>query len=314
MFFLLIGCEKTQESRSKQELTKEYKQLNALLVPYQAQTAAITWPFNDAYLIQRDQLLKQLLKASPDDTEVALLTIEQRFTERFFPWPYTANPLHNYLATSVNKDEQEIVSFIKFTQKKMSRAYQDKVRLSHFELAELRSQIVATKHKLNDYTQAKQALDEFEQYLASYLPRRSNGIGTLPNGKDWYQARLNYFVGSAIKPSDILNQLLVLKPLVQSEGQFVICYTTNQCANTSGLDWRTGYSNRKQEFQSIKFGREQAIIAEVDYGVHAQSWSSEHALTVLTEQLQVNKVQAQVILSKILKEPALAMVNIPLTR
>ena len=310
--FLVIGCEKQVQTRAKQELVAEFKQLNNLLLPVSEQNTVLIWPFNDAYLIQRDQLLKQFMQAMPSDAEVALLTIEQRFTERFFPWPHNANPITNYLNTALTIDEQAIVTFINFTQKKMSRAYQDKVRLSHFELGALRNQVAQTKAKLNDYQQAYLALGQFDDYLNTYLPRRGNGIGSLPNGKDWYQARLNYFVGSAVKPTDILNSVLAIKPAVKSEEQFINCFTTTQCANTLGLDWRTSYSNRLQEFAKISFGLEQATIAEVDYGVHAQSWSSEHALTVLIKQLEIDESQAEIILSNILKEPALAMVNLPL--
>uniref|UniRef100_UPI0035643E96 hypothetical protein n=1 Tax=Pseudoalteromonas sp. TaxID=53249 RepID=UPI0035643E96 len=91
-------------------------------------------------------------------------------------------------------------------------------------------------------------------------------------------------------------------------------YTTDNCNNTFGLDWRTGYSHRLTEFKDIPFGIEQAIIAEVDYGIHAQLWSSEHALTVLRKELKLNQAQANVILARLIKEPALAMVNFPLDK
>ncbi|MFY8349098.1 hypothetical protein AAEU29_00895 [Pseudoalteromonas sp. SSM20] len=310
--FLLLGCEKPVENKSQEELIAEYKTLNNLLQPLKQQTSAPVWPFSDDYLTSRDNILKQLLRADKSNTEVALLTIEQRFTERFFPWPYNANPVLNYVNSNSQINDVALAEFITFTQGKMLSAYQDKVRLSHFELTRLQQHVAQAKNKLADYPHSVDALNTFNQYLADYVPRRSPGIGALPNGKDWYQARLNYFVVSAQKPNDILNRLLAIKTDLPSETKFITCYTTNQCNNTSGLDWRTAYSNRLEEFNNIKFGIEQAIIAEVDYGIHAQAWSSEHALTVLLNELKISNAQANLILKRILEEPALAMVNIPL--
>lgn len=310
--FLLLGCEKPVENKTQEELVAEYKALNNLLQPIKQQVHTPVWPFNNAYLTARDDILKQLLRADKSNTEVALLTIEQRFTERFFPWPYNANPVLNYVNSNSHINDAALADFIAFTQDKMVSAYQDKVRLSHFELSRLLQHVAQAKSKLADYPNSVDALNIFNQYLVDYVPRRSPGIGALPNGKDWYQARLNYFVVSAQKPNDILNRLLRIKTDLPSETKFLTCYTTNQCHNTNGLDWRTAYSNRLVEFNNIQFGIEQAIIAEVDYGIHAQAWSSEHALTVLVNELKASNDQANLILEKILKEPALAMVNIPL--
>ncbi|MCF6458259.1 DUF885 domain-containing protein [Pseudoalteromonas sp. MMG024] len=311
--FLLFGCDDASNSRSEAQLVTSLKQLNTLLYPSQSEPNDVLWPMSDRYLTLRDSLFKQLLRASEKPSQEAqLLAIEQRFTERFFPWPYNANPVLNYLQSASHVEDADLADFIAFSQQKMSNAYQDKVRLSRFELTALLRQIANAEQQLDTFLAAKVALAEFERYLKDYSPRRSPGVGALPNGKDWYQARLNYFTNAAQKPADVLNRLLTIKQSASDEPQFVVCFTTQKCANTSGLDWRTKYSDRRAEFTAVPFGKEQAVIAEVDFGIHAQAWSSEHALTVLTKQLEIDEERANRVLAKILQEPALAMVNIPL--
>ena len=313
---ILTGCNNEQTERPQSEVISDFKALNSLLYAESVQKGAGVWPFTDEYLAKKDALLNELLKLNNvESNERAisqLLKIEQRFTERFFPWPYNANPLENYSAEATELDEQAMISFVLFTQASMEKAYQDKVRMSFSEINGLQQQIEKALVAHIDSPALVTVLKRFNQYITDYLPRRSPGIGNLPNGKDWYQARLNYFVKQAMAPKDVLNRMLLVKPGLTSNPEFIRCFTSSSCANKQGLDWRTEYSDRLKEYAGIKYGLEQAIIAEVDFGVHAQAWSSEHAITVLSKELNISKQKAEAILAKILAEPGLALVNFPL--
>ncbi|WP_372767825.1 hypothetical protein, partial [Pseudoalteromonas sp.] len=160
--FLLLGCDRSNEHKSYEELIADYQHLNSLLYPVTAQSKNAVWPFSDLYLSSRNNILNQLLKASQSEAEVVLLTIEQRFTERFFPWPYNTNPVLNYINTVPKIDDAALAKFIVFSQQQMSASYHDKVRLSEFELSSLRHQVNEAKALLSPYGKSFTALTQFE--------------------------------------------------------------------------------------------------------------------------------------------------------
>lgn len=311
----LNGCEKSQNLKPTNELIYDLKALNNLFLLHDTAQTNTIWPFSNQYLKQKNTLLLTLLAKNKqqlgDKRTVELLLIEQRFTERFFPWPYNSNPISNYFNSTQQVNSLDVGVYLDNVMQTMQLAAKDHIKLNRIELAMLKSQVSIAK-ALVDRDEIVLSLTKFELFLADYIPRRSLGLGTLPNGKDWYQTRLNYFLNKPLAPNMILSRIIAIQTKSHSNQKFVRCFITDQCINSQGIDWRSGYSDRLLEFENIKFGLEQAIIAEVDFGIHAQAWSQEHALTVLTRKLSIKTSEAEQILTKIVLEPALALVNLPI--
>ena len=314
----LSACGEPSKPQDTQQLARQYKELNILLTNNGNPVDTIVFPFSEHYLKQKSQLLDAWYEQAntlDEQTlnELELLIIEQRYTERFFPWPFQTNPVKHYAARFSPFDDKRVAQYINHTRLTMESASKNKIKLGKEHYQSLLTHVEHAKEYLQQYPLSHKALSSFSDYLSAYLPRRTSGLGSLPNGKEWYQTRLNYFVGTAIEPKNIINQILILQPKIENNAAYLNCFGTHQCSNNQGIDWRTNYSNRKSEFIDIQFGYEQSVLAEVDFGVHLQNWTTEHALTVIKEKLRVNDEKAKNLFETIIDEPALAMVNLPLT-
>ncbi len=322
---VIAACSKVEApNRDLAQLTTQLQQLNLpLLVVDDKQPALSTvLPFTKEYLDSRNELLSAL--SSVDNLteyqmrELALLTIEQRYTERYFPWPPVTNVIANFNLEEGSEFNQ-LVSWLGFVESTMKQGAASKIKLNQFEHILLTKQVSQLIEFLAPKQQAESligSLTQLETYLTTYQVRNIPGLVGLPNGREWYQARLNYFNPQVSKPIDAYSQVLALQDTQQncSQEAFLKNYIgeANKQSDVTGFDWRTGYSNRLVQFESIPVCKLQLVVAEVDLGIHSQNWRLEHATNVLANKLALSKEQQFQVLAQILFEPGLALVNINL--
>lgn len=326
----VVGCSKNEDKveYSATQLKQQLVENNGLLAPHKLQSPVFSFPFDGDYLQTRNRLYDALIQS--DDLakqpfvqkELALLKIEQRFTERYLPWPAMVNVIDNFVLQYLSqpqKDETLVLQateWVNFVTERLKQAELEKIKLNQFELLLLQKQVSLTFHKMAGEPQFKalsDALITLNDYLSLYKIRKTPGLVSLPNGKEWYQARINYFTDQSIAPLALFSTVIKKQNTVNCESDAFMAHFLAQGTLTSeqsGFDWRTGYQNRLNQFQGIPVCQLQLIFAEIDLGLHSQSWSLEHANSVLQQKSTLTDAQNQMVIAKILLEPGLALINI----
>ncbi|MBE0363483.1 hypothetical protein PULV_a0934 [Pseudoalteromonas ulvae UL12] len=88
----------------------------------------------------------------------------------------------------------------------------------------------------------------------------------------------------------------------------------NASKTRDGLDWRTHYVDVVAAFQSVELSsltpahRKIALtLANVDLGIHYQSWSYQHAEQFLKDQLNLDQQQSKVLIHFIVLQPGVSI-------
>lgn len=145
-------------------------------------------PFSEAYLKDRHLILKNVAfttLTAEQQSELQYLIIQERYPERYLPWPAITN-VAKYLNSAQKAAWQKLVV------SKLKEAQESKIFYNRYEL-----------EQLIDYSKSDN-LDDLQAYLEGYKPRSRLGLYQLPNGKEWYQSKINYYYSAVEKPLTLL--------------------------------------------------------------------------------------------------------------
>lgn len=304
---LLAGCDASVRL-SFSELQSQLQQNNRLLDGDDLNSVEEVFPFDDQYLKNRHDLyqsvdLEQLSDAQKN--ELAYLQIQERYPERFLPWPSQVN-----LVAHLASDELKLKNWSRFLITRMEQAKDSNILLSRYE-----------KALLSQYIQPKAAvLNELTHYLAKYRPRTQLGLYQLPNGREWYQSKLNYYYGSVIAPDTLLNQVQHTLSNLERIGpieltntghtHFSLQYLKAHCKLVEGLNWQDLYINLPATAKGcvkVELASTQQLLLtlmEIDLGLHYQAWSEKQAKITLKKRLSLHDKDTESLIKSVVLYPA----------
>ncbi|WP_125784487.1 hypothetical protein [Pseudoalteromonas rubra] len=312
----LLGCGQNGNIFTQKELTSELYELNWFAnEPGQLRIERnLELPFTETYLKKRHDLLQRADLDNFVETaaqEAQYLSIQQRYPERFLPWPVHLNlPV---IAQAHQVESSQMDAWYGYVEARLNEARESKIVLNRVERQQLLDYLTP------DITTQSKAAQRLAEYLASYRVRSSLGMYQLPNGKEWYQSKLNFYSGSVKPPEALLNKL---QSLTSEYGEGTIDrvnFSLNQplvhqllaaCDTRAGLNWRDGFVSLQQtasQCEQTLTNTERlfaVVMMEVDLGVHYFAWSQKQALLALQSRLALNEDQAFVVLKDILFFPA----------
>ncbi|WP_052713258.1 hypothetical protein [Pseudoalteromonas rubra] len=317
---MISGCTEPHVKLSHTDLSEQLNQLNWFSYPAASQTrkplqgeGSLELPFTETYLKKRHDLL---LRADLDNfaetaaQEAQYLSIQQRYPERFLPWPVHLNlPV---IAQAHQVASSQMDAWYGYVEARLNEARESKIVLNRVERQQLLDYLTS------DITTQSKAAQSLAEYLASYRVRSSLGMYQLPNGKEWYQSKLNFYSGTVNSPEALLGKLQNLASEAR-EGATRVNFSLNPplvhqllaaCDKRAGLNWRDGFVSLQQTAsqceQILTNGERLFAVAmmEVDLGVHYFAWSQKQAMLALQSRLALNEDQAFVVLKDILFFPA----------
>ncbi|MCF2860072.1 hypothetical protein L1286_21555 [Pseudoalteromonas sp. SMS1] len=317
MFISLSACSDHKQTISFSEFEKSSKILNWTT---QAQLddvhqAALMMPFDDMYLKSRHELLYSVETESLTSTELATLDylkIQERYPERFLVWPAHVNVLAR--AHGVVPDKL-VDSWLKLVTKRLQEGQASKIALNRLEREQLLSFLSTT-----DYVSEEKAA--LTRFLKAYKVRSNIGLHQLPNGAEWYQSKLNFYLGEVIEPNELLTLLRnktetmpaqvvnVTEVSTDITRPVILGLVANYCKERAGYNWRDGYVDIRRTLAQcdqeipVFVLQSLALIAQVDIGIHLFGWSQQQAMHKLQSRLALNEVQAYAMLKNIVFHPA----------
>lgn len=305
----LTACGDSNLSLNEQEFSSELRALNSALYR-QSDLKINELPFTEAYLERRHSILSNKLLSSnvAIHSELDYLRIQQRYPERYLPWPGNV-PVVTYIQEKVSTEVVD--KWFLFVKSKLVEASESNIRLNRLEHQGLLEQLTSADIAL-------QSRDDLISYLNSYKPRAMLGLHQLPNGKEWYQSKLNFYGSIKTSPNKVLANLTKLTvhdtntvPLVMPNlhRPYILELLPDSCKRLEGLNWRDGFVNLPASVAKCKQVRKQhkmllLTIMEVDLGLHYQGWSQQQAFVVLNSRLALNEQQAQQLIANIVYFPA----------
>ncbi|SFC29441.1 hypothetical protein [Pseudoalteromonas denitrificans] len=372
LFIILIlsGCNEPKKDTNLdiQTSISQLKELNNSLLPISTSSSGdVILPFTEEYLLKRNELyLAFQSMADPkklvSHTELNYLIIGQRFPERYFPWPSQTNVVINVLNDfeAINPHKIKVVKkWIANIESKLIEAKNSKLKLDKIAHKNLLEQIQSSKifvekiviqHEKNNalvsLNELLMVLDKLHLYIKSYKPRNMLGLHQIPNGKDWYQAKLNYFLSATDAPSawlgKIQNKLKALnvskkvgftnelsekcKSDLISSGYILPLTMLKALSSTfngklisekvNGLDWQQGYINYPKTYEKLYRDKTELstsyqifilTLAEIDLGIHYQGWGAEQAILVLNTRIALDSNQTSALIEYIMFHPGQIM-------
>ncbi|WP_419147837.1 hypothetical protein [Pseudoalteromonas 'SMAR'] len=322
----LVGCTDSKTTiLTQQQLQQQLQQLNVALQSTAstntasantasantASTSLARLPFSEAYLARRHELLNSQL-SNPDATaqkELNYLKIQERYPERFLLWPAHLPVLKNLTNHTTPAQVEEWLTLVKA---RLEAGLESKIKLSRIDLRLITEQLAQSDNNSAAFT-------ALNNYLSSYKPRAMPGLQQLPNGKEWYQSKLNFYGNIQASPNQVLAQLASgseLEPIRQL-GELtlslnepaILTLLGPDCAQVGGLNWRDGFINipatvgscqqQLQQYESLL-----RVLMEIDIGIHVQGWSTKQAVVALNSRLALNEQQAQQLVNNIIYFPA----------
>ncbi|MEI5660634.1 hypothetical protein R3P08_04485 [Pseudoalteromonas sp. UG3-1] len=317
----LVGCTDSKTTiLTQQQLQQQLQQLNVALQSSAsaytastntASTSLTRLPFSDAYLARRHELLNSQLSNSNATAlkELSYLKIQERYPERFLPWPAHLPVLKNLTNQTTSAQVEEWLTLVKA---RLEAGLESKIKLSRIDLRLIIEQLAQSENNSAAFT-------ALNNYLSSYKPRAMPGLQQLPNGKEWYQSKLNFYGNIQASPNQVLAQLASgseLEPIRQL-GELtlslnepaILTLLGPDCAQVGGLNWRDGFINIPATVgscqQQLKPYRSLLrVLMEIDIGIHVQGWSTKQAVVALNSRLALNEQQAQQLVNNIIYFPA----------
>lgn len=296
---LLAACSEKMTEMTFSEAQTEIKEINQALLSGSKSSEEKDLPFSEAYLKKRHLTLKALNidSLTPEQqSELQFLIIQERYPERYLPWPAMINVAQQLESSQKLEWQQLVIS-------RLNEAQESKIFYNRYEVA-----------KLIEYSKLEN-LTELSVYLKNYKPRSRLGLQQLPNGKEWYQSKINHYYSAVEKPQELLG--LIQKSTLEQENNGIdvsdfdlLKVAKQHCTVQSGLNWIDGYINLPATFNNCDMAalntyRQLILVsAEVDLGIHYQAWSEQQALVVLMKKLKIDNTEAKVLLQDIVFKPA----------
>ncbi|MCG7533556.1 hypothetical protein [Pseudoalteromonas sp. OOF1S-7] len=315
---MISGCTEPQVKLSHADLSKQLKHLNWFSYSTEPHTEGHSeLPFTEAYLKQRHDILQSADLShfgEAEAQEVQYLIIQQRYPERFLPWPIHLNLPE--IVKEYQVSSSQVDAWYGYVEIRLNQARESKIILSRVERQQLLDYLTP------DITKHSEAAQRLVEYLERYRVRSSLGMYQLPNGKEWYQSKLNFYSSSVTAPETLLSELQGVTGEA-SEGVQWLDFSLNEplvhqllagCDKRAGLNWRDGFVSLQQTIsqcnRTLTKGETQfaAAMMEVDLGVHYYAWSQTQALLALQSRLALNEDQARGVLKNILFFPATSFV------
>ncbi|KJY96761.1 hypothetical protein TW73_16105 [Pseudoalteromonas piscicida] len=241
--------------------------------------------------------------------ELDYLRIQERYPERYLPWPSHIPVLKN-VAGRVSVEELDL--WLKFVITKLKEADESNIRLNRFE----RDAIIKQLEGSNIDAPSRSTL---LAYLNDYKSRAMLGLHQLPNGKEWYQSKLNFYGAIQESPNKVLAMLskidekksksIVLNTMPNTQQPYILELLPANCQRISGLNWRDEFINVPSTVAKCTKAIEQhkaliVTLMAVDLGIHYQGWSQKQAFVALNSKLALNEQQAQQLIANIVYFPA----------
>ncbi|WP_236596595.1 hypothetical protein [Pseudoalteromonas sp. GCY] len=309
-FIFLSACSEHKPVVSYQELRTSLISLNSSLSHSSTDDITVL-PFTEGYLQLRHALLSSSLN-EPDvmaHKELDYLRIQERYPERYLPWPSHIPVLKN-VEGRVSVEELDL--WLKFVITKLKEADESNIRLNRFE----REAIIKQLEDSNIDAPSRSTL---LTYLNDYKSRAMLGLHQLPNGKEWYQSKLNFYGAIQESPNKVLAMLskideknsksIVLNTTPNIQQPYILELLPANCQRISGLNWRDGFINVPSTVAKCTKAIEQhkaliVTLMAVDLGIHYQGWSQKQAFVALNSKLALNEQQAQQLIANIVYFPA----------
>ncbi|WP_105255148.1 hypothetical protein [Pseudoalteromonas sp. T1lg75] len=280
----LAGCSDAPNLNSEQAIAA-LQQLNARLSGEKGD-ASQPWPYTPEYLKQRHDIYNAIARSqlTPNQAQTLdYLITEERFVRRYQPWPLAAKIDASSAFFQDPLWQEGLAKWLRFVEQALEQGQQSKIYLNAVEMAHIQAQLGQIKTQ-STVPVLNSAIASLETYLSRYMPRNQLGLGQLPNGAQWYQAKINYYSNQVRSPiqwyTHILGEQKGLKglnvqPLPEHEGAKIM----------PDLDWRQSYGDLRGWAKAQQLTPSQRYMAliwmEVDLGVHAQMWSEQFAYTAL---------------------------------
>ncbi|WP_081310369.1 hypothetical protein [Pseudoalteromonas luteoviolacea] len=326
-FLLISACSEPHQSLTYEEFFKSSKALNwfAISGNTHADDGGVAkfkaMPFDEGYLKSRHRLLHSVDMAVLSEehrNSINYLKIQERYPERFFAW----SPHLDVLARADRVVSQDSLnSWLMLVLARLREGYESKVILSRLERAQLLKYLTQSDYDSKE----KQAL---VQYLSEYKVRSGIGLYQLPNGKEWYQSKLNFYSGQTHDPHELAAFLsaktdAVDEPVESNINNIglrlpaILQITSSYCEAKSGLNWRDSYVDVEHTlancYQYIPLSdlKVLTVLAEVDLGIHLYAWSQRQAMHRLQSRLALNDALAHALLNNIAFHPATNMAILP---
>ncbi len=309
-FIFLSACSEHKPVVSYQELRTSLISLNSSLSHSSTDDITVL-PFTEGYLQLRHALLSSSLN-EPDvmaHKELDYLRIQERYPERYLPWPSHIPVLKN-VESRVSVEELDL--WLKFVITKLKEADESNIRLNRFE----REAIIKQLEDSNIDAPSRSTL---LTYLNDYKSRAMLGLHQLPNGKEWYQSKLNFYGAIQESPNKVLAMLskidekksksIVLNTTPNTQQPYILELLPANCQRISGLNWRDEFINVPSTVAKCTKAIEQhkaliVTLMAVDLGIHYQGWSQKQAFVALNSKLALNEQQAQQLIANIVYFPA----------
>ena len=296
---LLVACSEKSIQTTFTEAQLSIKEINTALLNAQKVDEVKYLPFSEAYLKDRHLILKNVAfttLTAEQQSELQYLIIQERYPERYLPWPAITN-----VAKHLNSAQK--AAWQKLVVSKLKEAQESKIFYNRYEL-----------EQLIDYSKSDN-LDDLQAYLESYKPRSRLGLYQLPNGKEWYQSKINYYYSAVEKPITLLAKIQKVSSEQKSNSTILenfdlIEVAKQNCKIEAGLNWIEQYINLPATFKNCdmsklsKYRKAVLVLAEVDLGIHYQAWSEQQALVTLVRKLEIDNIQAKALLTDIIFKPA----------
>ncbi|MDK1290033.1 hypothetical protein [Pseudoalteromonas umbrosa] len=312
--FILGACSESKTPFNLADFTRKLHALNWFISGSQESDIEKVMPFDEHYLLLRHELLDSVdihELSQADASTITYLKIQQRYPERYLSWPVQTNVL---ASSPAYFSMQEIDSWLLSVKSRLEDGIESNINLSRIEKSQLIEYLSVSEHQ----SDASSALKVF---LEQYKTRSGIGLSQLPNGTEWYQSKLNYYAGTVSAPHDLLQIIQHDKSegfstpefewrFTVSKRPFVLALLGKQCQYEEGLNWRDHFIDIRKTVLSCShhLGKDRlyiaAIIAEVDLGVHAFSWSQQQAMHRLQSKLALDEAQAYALLKNIVFYPA----------
>ncbi|WP_158684753.1 hypothetical protein [Pseudoalteromonas sp. T1lg48] len=302
---LLVGCSDAPSLDSAQAI-EALRQLNARLSGERVD-AGQPWPFTQEYLKQRHDIYNAIARSqlTPNQAQTLdYLVTEERFVRRYQPWPLAAKITDHSAFFQDSQAQQGLAKWLSFVEQTLEQAQDSKIYLNVVEVAHIQAQLGQFK-KQSSEPQLNTAIARLEAYLSRYIPRNQLGLAQLPNGAQWYQAKINYYSGQVRSPIQWYTDIQGKQRDVQGFGVQPLP-EMDRSELMPDLDWRQNYGDLRGWAKGLQLNPSQRYMAliwmEVDLGVHAQMWSEQFVYTALANK-GIDAGVATRILMRVLTHP-----------
>ncbi|WP_462158018.1 hypothetical protein [Pseudoalteromonas sp. GB56] len=310
LFFLLVSCSNEPQLNAEQALI-QLKSLNSKLGGnFTDETAP--WPYTEDYLKARHTLYSGIQAKTLSDAQVSTydyLRTEERFVRRYQPWPLFLDIAEQNNQLQGSEIQDELALWFHYVLAKMQEGEQSKIYVNQVELQHMQSQLDALKG-ISSTESLSKAIEKLQYYLEQYTPRNQLGLSQLPNGKDWFQVKLNYYSNQVHSP---IQWMTAVQKKLDARGELILetLPEPDWSSLESDLDWRQNFLDIKSWAKSVTLSQAQVHMAlvwmEVDLGVHYQMWDQEFVITALAQRGVTPQV-AEELLAQVLCFPGKSFV------